>query len=361
MDSAMEVEARTGARAPARLPSSSAVFGGRVAHPPRDRDRSTRRPGHLLALRPARTRRHDLGTARLAPRALLALVRALVAFVLFLAGHPAARLRDPRGPHRRRSVLPDLIILPGYRSRRGSWPGSPASGRRNADDLDAVLDAVVAGLAVLMLAWVFLVTPALAVSRTCARRSRSPWRPTRWSRPSCWPWAPGGVLRGRQPPLAMWLCSLAMLSLLSATSSTRWSTPRWDVPIHVIDVPYVAAFCCLRRCCASPVDPPARHEPLLRRRRGPRRGRCSSSPSRCSSRSCCSSLASPTAPATVAVGSSSLLLVSVGVVPDVACAAPARTRRRPTRPRGHPRRAHRSAQPVVHRRSHRRTLAPTAR
>ncbi len=61
-----------------------------------------------------------------------------------------------------RSLIPDLITLPGYLLFAIGLTGLARSRRRGRDDdLDVMLDGVIAALAALTLAWVYLITPAL--------------------------------------------------------------------------------------------------------------------------------------------------------------------------------------------------------
>jgi len=88
------------------------------------------------------------------------------AMVLFLGGgiartqlHTMGDLTDQR------SVLPEFFTLPGYVFLAAGLVGlTRARSRRGTHELDALLDAGLAALAALTLAWVYLINPALAAS-----------------------------------------------------------------------------------------------------------------------------------------------------------------------------------------------------
>jgi diguanylate cyclase (GGDEF)-like protein len=61
-----------------------------------------------------------------------------------------------------RSLVPDLIILPGYVALGLGLFGLGRARRGGRIDTDMILDSSIAGLAALVCAWAFLVTPALA-------------------------------------------------------------------------------------------------------------------------------------------------------------------------------------------------------
>jgi diguanylate cyclase (GGDEF)-like protein len=142
-----------------------------------------------------------------------------------------------------RSLLPDLLAIPGYLLLALGLAGLAGIGLRHADDIDAILDGVIAALAVLMLAWVFLVTPVLSEQEVGL-----PVQITFAVYPvlSAFVFAMGAraaFTRGREAPLAMWFFLAATFFLLVGdTLYAMVDTGRYDLPSHVMDVPYIAAF-----------------------------------------------------------------------------------------------------------------------
>jgi diguanylate cyclase (GGDEF)-like protein len=101
------------------------------------------------------------------PRPAWPWVSLIVALVLFLAGGAARVSLGTLGdlsPHR--SLLPDALTLPGYLCVAAGLLGLARCRRpQGSSDLDATLDAVIAGLAALTLAWVYLIMPAVSEAR----------------------------------------------------------------------------------------------------------------------------------------------------------------------------------------------------
>jgi diguanylate cyclase (GGDEF)-like protein len=105
-----------------------------------------------------------IGIRKYRPAKVWPLAGILFALLLFLVGGGVRQQLGTLGDlSAQRSLVPDLITLPGYvllgvalagiaRARRGS----------SGFELDATLDAFVASLAALAVGWAFLVTPALA-------------------------------------------------------------------------------------------------------------------------------------------------------------------------------------------------------
>jgi diguanylate cyclase (GGDEF)-like protein len=143
-----------------------------------------------------------------------------------------------------RSIVPDLVILPGYAIAAAAMAGLARAGRRGRDgDLDALLDAVVAGLAVLALAWVFLITPALAQDETpLSVRLLLASYPAA----SVFLFAMAVHMAfsvSRKPPIALRVLLLATLGMLIGDVVYMLvDTTMVTLPTHVIDVPYAAAF-----------------------------------------------------------------------------------------------------------------------
>ncbi len=82
---------------------------------------------------------------------------------LFLLGGTLRTFYDTLGDlGRTRSIVPDLVTLPGYLLLAVGFMGLVRARRRNqGSDLDALLDAAVAGLAALTLAWAFVISRLL--------------------------------------------------------------------------------------------------------------------------------------------------------------------------------------------------------
>jgi diguanylate cyclase (GGDEF)-like protein len=91
-----------------------------------------------------------------------------VALVLFLVAGAARQEVGGLGDlSSRRSLVPDLLALPGYVVLAVALAGFARARRRGrAGDIDATLDATVAALAVLSLAWTSLVNPVVARAGT---------------------------------------------------------------------------------------------------------------------------------------------------------------------------------------------------
>jgi diguanylate cyclase (GGDEF)-like protein len=90
-----------------------------------------------------------------------------VALVLFVAGGAAREALHTLGNlTSSRSLVPDLITLPGYVLLAVGATAMASSGHnRRRPDLDVLLDSVIASLGVLALEWVYLIAPALAHTR----------------------------------------------------------------------------------------------------------------------------------------------------------------------------------------------------
>ena len=142
-----------------------------------------------------------------------------------------------------RSLLPDALAIPGYLLAALALAGLAGVRLRNADDVDAILDGIIAALAVLMLAWAYLVTPVLS-----RQQVGIPVQVTFAIYPvlSAFVLAMGAraaFSRGRQTPVAMWGLLVAMLFLLVGdTVYAAVDTDLWNVPVNVMDVPYVLAL-----------------------------------------------------------------------------------------------------------------------
>jgi len=87
----------------------------------------------------------------------------IAALTLFLIGGAARQEMHTLGDlSADRSVLPDFITIPGYVLLAVAFAGIGMARRRGrSGDVDAILDATIAALAALALAWTFLVSPTL--------------------------------------------------------------------------------------------------------------------------------------------------------------------------------------------------------
>ena len=142
-----------------------------------------------------------------------------------------------------RSFIPDLIAIPGYVCLAVGLAGLAGVGLRNADDVDAILDGVIAALAVLLLAWVLLVSPVLAKQdiATSAQITMAVYPVM-----SAFVFSMGAraaFSRGRRAPAAMLLYLGAMFALMVGdTLYAVVDADLYEVPLYVVDVPYVIAL-----------------------------------------------------------------------------------------------------------------------
>jgi diguanylate cyclase (GGDEF)-like protein len=142
-----------------------------------------------------------------------------------------------------RSLLPDFFTLPGYLLLALGLAGLAGVGLRNPDDVDAVLDSVIAALGVLMIAWAYLVTPLLAEQNvSLAVQFTFAGYPVL----SAFVFAMGARLafaRGRTSYPAMWIYILSMFfMLIGDVVYAAVDTNLWNVPNRLIDVPYALAL-----------------------------------------------------------------------------------------------------------------------
>jgi diguanylate cyclase (GGDEF)-like protein len=95
----------------------------------------------------------------------------LCALLLFLIGGAARQhLQDLGDLSKHRSLIPDLLVLPGYLILAAALGGFARARRRGrSGDIDATLDATVAALAVLSLVWTVLVDPVVLQAGTPLR------------------------------------------------------------------------------------------------------------------------------------------------------------------------------------------------
>ena len=206
----------------------------------------SRSPGHLRAVRRAGRGGHRPRDPRAPTPTPMAVGRGAGCLRPLPGGRPPAHLlRHPGRPLVAAVDPPGPDHPPGLRHRRrrprgvGSRrPTGPSRGPRR------LLDAVVAAMAVLALAWVFLVVPGVLPRPTRRSPSASCSRPTQRPRCSSSRWAPDCLLRVRSPAVGLPPRTPRVTTRCwSATSSTCSPTPRMvELPTHVIDVAYVLAF-----------------------------------------------------------------------------------------------------------------------
>ena len=179
----------------------------------------------------------------------------LGAFTLFLVGGLLRIAYSTLGDLTAdRTLAPDLIILPGYAIIAAALAGLARGGRRGLPgDFDAVLDAVVAALAVLALAWVFLILPAFAQQDAplTVRLLLGAYPAA-----SVFVVAMGARLAftaARRPPLAFRLLLLATFGLLIGDVVYMMAEMGTvALPTHVIDLAYVVAFVCVTAAAVHP-------------------------------------------------------------------------------------------------------------
>jgi diguanylate cyclase (GGDEF)-like protein len=104
-----------------------------------------------------------VGVRRYRPALVWPFVCFVAMFLLFFIGGALRAAFDTLGNlSSSRSLVPDFIILPGYIALGLGLFGLARARRGGRIDTDMLLDSSIAGLAALVCAWAFLVTPALA-------------------------------------------------------------------------------------------------------------------------------------------------------------------------------------------------------
>ncbi len=166
-----------------------------------------------------------------------ALSLALVAAVLRTAYGTLGNL----GPSR--SIIPDLVALPGYLVLALGVAGLAGVRRGHPDDTDAILDGVIASLAALTVAWVYLVTPAMSKQEVSfAVEVLMVAYPVA----SVFVFAMGARLmfsRGRRPAPAKWLILAGIFFLLLGDVVYMLvDSTLIDLPMRIVDIPYTVAF-----------------------------------------------------------------------------------------------------------------------
>ena len=153
-----------------------------------------------------------------------------------------------------RSLAPDLLALPAYVLLAVSLAGLARSAQRGRDEnLDAILDAVIAALALLSVAWVYLVTPALAQSHAplSVRVVLAAYPPA-----SMFVVAMAARMlfaSSRRPSVAFRLVMTCMVLLLGGDVIYMLvDSGTAQIPMYLVDVPYALAYVCLAAAVLHP-------------------------------------------------------------------------------------------------------------
>ena len=168
------------------------------------------------------------------------------ALTLFLVGGSLRVAYDTLGKlDGTRSLVPDLVTLPGYLLLAVGFMGLVRSRRRGqGSDIDALLDAAVAGFAALTLAWAFLISRYLIDDPSVSTHVRLLL--------ACYP--PLSVFMvaivaslafsgGHRPVVAFRLVLLGMASMLIGDVIYMFAdTGHWPFRTEFIDLPYGMAY-----------------------------------------------------------------------------------------------------------------------
>ena len=185
-----------------------------------------------------------VGLRRSRPKPMWPWLTVLGALGMFLLGNILRIVFDTLGNlGPTRSLLPDMFALPAYAVLAVGVAALAGIGRGDRDDVDAILDAVITALAVLALAWVFLVVPFLAkgdVTLTVEILLAT------YPVASVFVLAMGARLmfgNSRSPGPAMWLSLAAIFCLLVGDVMYMLVDGNLiDLPIYLSDLPYTLAF-----------------------------------------------------------------------------------------------------------------------
>ena len=168
----------------------------------------------------------------------------LAAFVLFLANNVAKGAFQPLGDlTATRSMVPDMIALPGYVLLALGLMGFSHSRVRGAGQSSVVLDGLIAALALAALAWAFAVEPVLSQGQTpnLVKMALTAY-------PSMSIFLVVVTLRivfnadGKRVP-ALWLCVGAMSFMLVGDGIYMFADINLlHLPQQFLDLPYLIAF-----------------------------------------------------------------------------------------------------------------------
>jgi diguanylate cyclase (GGDEF)-like protein len=196
------------------------------------------------------------------------------AVIVFLIGGAAREVLGTLGVlSNKRSLVPDLITIPGYLILGAGILGIVRARRLGRDvEIDALLDATVAALAAMTVAWIYLVTPALF-------HEHAPLD-VRFVL-SCYPplsiflvaiTASFAFSAARRAAAQYFLLFGMICILIGDTIYMLVDTRLVSMPRHLIDMPYALAYVA---CIATLLHPSMREltEPVPSDARAPRRGR----------------------------------------------------------------------------------------
>jgi diguanylate cyclase (GGDEF)-like protein len=170
-----------------------------------------------------------------------------------------------------RSLVPDLVTIPGYLLLAVGLFGLGRARTSGMREVDAIVDALMAGLSALAVAWIFLITPTLAreQARLTLRIVLAAYPPL-----SVFLLVTGFLLvssGGRERPHAMRLLFGALTFMLVGDLLYMCADARVaELPTSVVDVPYLLANVLF---AAMHLHPSSRDlcEPVSRRERPPTR------------------------------------------------------------------------------------------
>ncbi len=184
-----------------------------------------------------------VGIVRNRPRVRWPFIAFAAAVFLFLIGGATREASHTLGDlSSHRTLLPDVITLPGYVFLALGFFGLGRARRAGTRELDALLDAAMAGLAALAVGWVFLIVPTLADTRASGtvRMTLAAYPPL-----SVFVLVAGFLIistGGEQRPVAMRLLLGALVFLLVGDFLYMCVDAHVaSLPISVADVPYLLA------------------------------------------------------------------------------------------------------------------------
>ena len=244
MDTAEEVETRTGTRPSARLVWVVGIVGGCwiLTHAVGLLD--GKGDYTLIVAAVIAVVATVVGLARHRPQPLWPWLSIAAALGLFLVADVLRLALGTLGDlSSSRSLLPDALALPAFALLAIGVAGVAGIRRRNPDDIDAIFDAVIVALSVLVLAWVYIVTPSLtkqSVGTTLELILAA------YPVASVFVFAIGCRLvfsKGRQTAPAMWFCLAAIFCLLVGdVVYALLDADLIQVSGRLADIPYTLAF-----------------------------------------------------------------------------------------------------------------------
>jgi diguanylate cyclase (GGDEF) domain len=196
-----------------------------------------------------------VGVRRYQPRVKWPWFSLAAGFTLFLAGGIARESLNSLGDlSTHRSLIPDLITIPGYLAIFLGLVGfAGARHRDRATRIDTALDAAVAALAALTLAWLFLMNPALEVTSSplSVRLVVAAYAPIS----ACLVAITAGLAfstgRRQSPADLLRLTAMAFL-LLGDVLYMLLETHAVSMRPTLVDIPYALAFIAYTACALQP-------------------------------------------------------------------------------------------------------------